>query len=142
MFIFGYGSLIWKAGFPYSTKQPGFILNYVRRFWQTSSDNRGTPAAPGLVVTLIPYEEWMLKYKESDPHGSETEAKVWGTLYKVPEEHVESVKAQLDHREKDGYCTTEIDVYLKDGSVVRSMLYIATTDNTSFLQGNRYICLK
>ena len=42
-FIFGYGSLIWKADFPYKNRSlywyynryyPVYIEDFVRRFWQ------------------------------------------------------------------------------------------------------------
>lgn len=71
----------------------------MRRFWQTSSDNRGTPENPGLVVTLISFEEWQRKFKDIDPHPNELNSRLWGILYKISENDKENVRSLLDHRQ-------------------------------------------
>lgn len=52
LYVFGYGSLIWKPGFPYAAMHPALLRGFHRRFCIWSRRYRGTPEAPGLVLGL------------------------------------------------------------------------------------------
>ena len=113
VWLFGYGSLIFKADFPYLERRPASITGWTRRFWQGSHDHRGTETAPGRVVTLVPAAG----------------AVCHGMAYLVtPEEF-----AHLDHREKNGYLRLAIDIAFDDGDSVEGLVYIATHENAAFL---------
>ncbi len=87
--VFAYGSLIWKPDFAFVNQRPASLHGYGRRFWQGSHDHRGTPDAPGRVVTLIPIEHAICR----------------GMAYQIDDE---SVFEALDHREKNGYQRTVV----------------------------------
>lgn len=113
VWLFGYGSLIFKADFPFIERRPASIDGWSRRFWQGSHDHRGTPSAPGRVVTLV-----------EDP-----QAQCFGMAYLIQPD----VFAHLDYREKNGYLRLPIDIHFDDGSTELGLVYIATGDNAAFL---------
>lgn len=113
VWLFGYGSLIYKADFAYLERRPARIRGWVRRFWQGSHDHRGTPQAPGRVVTLIPAAE----------------AVCVGMAYLVTPQTF----AHLDVREKNGYLRLTTRISLDDGREVNGLVYIATAENAAFL---------
>ena len=113
VWLFGYGSLIFKADFPFLERRPASIEGWTRRFWQGSHDHRGTETAPGRVATLVP----------------EPGAVCHGMAYLITPE----VFGHLDHREKNGYLRLATDIHFEDGSCAEGLVYIATAENAAFL---------
>lgn len=72
LWIFGYGSLCWKADFPSEEQFVGRVSGWKRLFAQRSTDHRGTPAAPGLVATVLTDEQLeVLKLRSpGTPYGA------------------------------------------------------------------------
>ncbi|KHO00092.1 ChaC-like protein [Metarhizium album ARSEF 1941] len=93
-------------------------------------DHRGTPEAPGRVVTLIERSYWE---KLTDHHDSAPE-KVWGVAYRIVPEKVSEVKEYLDIREINGYSIHYTPFYPADGSTpMKTLVYIGTPDNEQFV---------
>lgn len=113
LWLFGYGSLIFKPDFYYIERRPASIRGWVRRFWQGSHDHRGTPDAPGRVVTLIPRED----------------AVCAGVAYLI----TPAVFDYLDYREKNGYLRFAAEMTFAGGSHAEGLVYIASSDNDAFL---------
>jgi cation transport protein ChaC len=113
VWLFGYGSLIFKPDFPFIERRAASILGFARRFWQGSHDHRGTREAPGRVVTLI----------------EQAGAECAGMAYLISPE----VFGHLDYREKNGYLRLAVDIRFDDGGAEEGLVYIATADNAAFL---------
>ncbi|TDL22315.1 ChaC-like protein [Rickenella mellea] len=134
--VFGYGSLIFKPP-PHTISQvSGFLKGYVRRFAQKSHDHRGTPEAPGRVVTLIHKEDWDA-FSGEDPFPEDDT--VWGIAYTIDPVYSAEVRDYLDYREKDGYTVEYVDVFGHDAAgkeivvVPSAMTYVGRPDNPSFM---------
>ncbi len=109
LWIFGYGSLVWRPDFPHVESVPAWISGYERRFWQASTDHRGTPARPGRVATLV------------EAPG----VRCRGVAYRIAPQAAADVFAYLDHREKNGYLGRRLSLDLDDGRRTDALTYIA-----------------
>ncbi|EHL00629.1 putative Cation transport regulator-like protein 2 [Glarea lozoyensis 74030] len=93
-------------------------------------DHRGTPEAPGRVVTLIERSFWETLH---DPHPDASD-KVWGIAYRIEKAKVDEVKDYLDIREINGYSVHYTQFYPSDGSdTINTLVYIGTPDNDQFM---------
>lgn len=120
VWIFGYGSLLWRPDFVHEESRPAIIDGWSRRFWQGSIDHRGVPGAPGRVATLI----------ESPGETCR------GMAYRIGGGDRERVLARLDYREKGGYRLAEVALVFDDGGAAGGadgLVYIATADNPNYL---------
>jgi cation transport protein ChaC len=112
VWVFGYGSLIWRPDFPFARRERARIEGWSRRFWQGSHDHRGTPDAPGRVVTLA-----LVPGAHCD-----------GIAYLI--DH--AVFEHLDHREKNGYERNDVDLQFAEARA-SGVVYIAHSNNPAFL---------
>ena len=94
VWIFGYGSLIWRPGFPYRHRQPSVLEGWHRAFCRYSFHHRGTPDHPGLVVGLRRGKSCV------------------GMAYRIDTEHQRETLDYLDEREGTGYLRTEVTLRL------------------------------
>ncbi|MEM8766471.1 MAG: gamma-glutamylcyclotransferase [Pseudomonadota bacterium] len=118
VWLFGYGSLIWRPDIDYLDRRPARIQGWSRRFWQGSHDHRGIPEAPGRVVTLI------------EAQGESCA----GMSYLVDAAIVEETFSQLDHREKNGYERHSVKLdFHKHDEVAEGVVYIAPVNNFAYL---------
>ena len=92
LWVFGYGSLLWRPGFPFVERCAAFVEGHARRLDQGSPDHRGTPERLGRVATLV------------EAPGS----RCGGAVYRIPDSEAAAVLAALDVREQGGYDRIEL----------------------------------
>ncbi|XP_072218445.1 glutathione-specific gamma-glutamylcyclotransferase 1 [Leuresthes tenuis] len=121
LWIFGYGSLVWKPDFKYKRSEVGYIQGYKRRFWHGDNFHRGSDKSPGRVVTLI----------EDD------DSTTWGMAFEVSGTQVEESLKYLNVRETvcGGYVTKMVEFFPNGDkqAPVQALVYIATSENPLYL---------
>ena len=117
LWVFGYGSLIWRPDIAFRDRRVARVRGWKRRFWQGSHDHRGVPHAPGRVVTLVP----------------DAIASCEGMAYLIDGAVAESTFEGLDHREKNGYERHDVHLEFRDGDTSGGVVYIAPAGNHAYL---------
>lgn len=119
IWIFGYGSLVWRPDFEFAERRMCRVEGWRRRFWQASPDHRGTPEKPGRVATML---RW--------PGGG-----CWGAAYRLPEQESAAILEALDRREVAGY--ERFTVPVSDGPgqepFAQALTWVAPSHNPNFI---------
>jgi len=124
IYIFGYGSLIWKPDIEYTKRFIAYLSGHERRFWQGSPHHRGNVQKPGRVLTL-----------KQSPGG-----RVWGVVYEVKgKDKIKTACDRLYVREQSIGCydMKMLPVYSKDsaafhGKPIPAIIYYATPHNPNY----------
>ena len=108
LWIFGYGSLMWRPGFEHVERHVATLKGAHRRLCLYSYVHRGTKEAPGLVLGL-------------DRGGS-----CRGIAFRVAPAKARETLAYLHEREQINYAYREAlrPVRLDDGRVVAALVYL------------------
>lgn len=124
IWLFAYGSLIWRPDVPVLQETPARAVGWQRRFWQGSHDHRGTPADPGRVVTLV---------AQVGQACGDVAYQCDGVAYQLDSAVMAATFEALDHREKNGYERVGIDLHLPDGQSLSALTYLAPPGNFAWL---------
>lgn len=109
LWVFGYGSLIWRPGFAFEESVPARLHGYHRSLCIFSHVHRGTPERPGLVLGL-------------DRGGI-----CRGLAFRVAADRAQETVAYLRAREQATavYVERRMPVRLQDGRAVTAVVYVA-----------------
>lgn len=120
LWVFGYGSLIWKPEFEFEARQPARIHGYHRRLCLRSVLYRGTSECPGIVAGL-------------DRGGS-----CLGMAYRIGAARVREVFGQLWEREMflGSYQPTWLNAQRRNGDTpVRALAFVVRRDARNYCGG-------
>lgn len=121
LWVFGYGSLMWDAGFPVAERVLATLGGHARSFCMWSIHHRGTEAAPGLVLALDP----------------EPGASVTGLALRVEDGQEEATLAYLRERElvSSAYLEEWVPLSLADGRNVEAVAFVMDTAHRQYCGG-------
>lgn len=116
LWVFGYGSLMWRPGFAYDAVMPATLTGYQRCFCIYSVHHRGSPERPGLVLGL-------------DRGGV-----CKGLAFRVPQAAAGATLAYLRAREQVNgvYREAVLPLRLDGGVTVWGLAYLAERAHPSF----------
>lgn len=116
LWVFGYGSLMWRPGFDYTERRSAFVWGYHRSLCVYSHVHRGTKEKPGLVLGL-------------DRGGS-----CKGVAFRVAASAASATIAYLRAREQVTlvYREAVLRIRLADGQLVRALCYVADRRHTQY----------
>lgn len=121
VWLFGYGSIIWRPDFVYQRREIAWLTGWQRRFWQGSHDHRGTPDSPGRVVTLVPDQD------------EQVHNRCGGMAYQLEADVAAGIFKALDYREKNGYERVVEKIELAEDESVEAVFYVASDTNEAYL---------
>lgn len=119
LWVFGYGSLIWKPEFDFDTREPARIHGYHRRLCLRSVLYRGTNESPGIVAGL-------------DRGGS-----CLGMAYRIAAADVPRVFRELWEREMflGSYRPTWMQAQLRGGARAEALAFVVRRDAFNYCGG-------
>jgi cation transport protein ChaC len=108
LWVFGYGSLMWRPGFPFVERRHAHLYGYHRSLCVFSHVHRGTRDKPGLVL------------------GLDRGGRCHGVAFRVAGEEAPAVKDYLREREQvtSVYLERRLPVRLNDSSIVTALAYV------------------
>ena len=119
LWVFGYGSLMWRPGFRHVESSPALLRGAHRALCVYSVRHRGTTDKPGLVLGL--------------DHGGACH----GVAFRVAAEDVMETHAYLTEREQMNRVYREVlrPIRLADGRRVPALAYIVNRENRQYARG-------
>lgn len=116
LWVFGYGSLIWRPGFPFTERNGARLHGFHRSLCIYSHVHRGTPQEPGLVLGL-------------DRGGV-----CRGVAFRVAPADAQETLAYLREREQATavYLERHLSVRLDDGRRLTALTYVADRDHAQY----------
>jgi cation transport protein ChaC len=108
LWVFGYGSLMWRPGFPFLERRHAHLHGYHRALCVYSHVHRGTPERPGLVL------------------GPDRGGRCHGVAFRVaPEEAAETVQYLREREQVTAvYVERRLPVRLAGGETVAALAYV------------------
>lgn len=104
VWIFGYGSLIWKVDFPTIRKVTGYVEGFYRTMEWADEVHRGVPGQQSRTAAI---------FRSDDPT-----ARVWGVAYEISQDYWDRVlEAKVGYRERGGYGVVDTIFHPFDSTV-------------------------